>query len=93
MIKAIPLRIAEELSVREAQVHAAIKLLDEGATVPGETGWKNLPKANMGYGDTYAIVQTGQGGWLIIRQDPGGFFKWAAACSNSGCAAQWTPIP
>jgi len=34
MIKAIPLRIAEELSVREAQVHAAIKLLDEGATVP-----------------------------------------------------------
>ena len=34
MIKAIPLRIAEELSVREAQVNAAIKLLDEGATVP-----------------------------------------------------------
>ena len=34
MIKAIPLRIAEELSVREAQVQAAIKLLDEGATVP-----------------------------------------------------------
>ena len=34
MIKAIPLRIAEELSVREAQVNAAITLLDEGATVP-----------------------------------------------------------
>jgi uncharacterized protein len=34
MIKAIPLLIAEELSVREAQVNAAIKLLDEGATVP-----------------------------------------------------------
>ena len=34
MIKAIPLRIAEELSVREVQVNAAIKLLDEGATVP-----------------------------------------------------------
>jgi uncharacterized protein len=34
MIKAISLRIAEELSVREAQVNAAIKLLDEGATVP-----------------------------------------------------------
>ena len=34
MIKTIPLRIAEELSVRESQVNAAIKLLDEGATVP-----------------------------------------------------------
>ncbi len=34
MIKAISLRIAEELSVREAQVTAAINLLDEGATVP-----------------------------------------------------------
>jgi uncharacterized protein len=34
MIKAIPQLIAEELSVREAQVNAAIKLLDEGATVP-----------------------------------------------------------
>ncbi len=34
MIKTIPLLIAEELSVREAQVNAAIKLLDEGATVP-----------------------------------------------------------
>jgi protein Tex len=34
MIKAIPQRIAEELSVREDQVDAAIKLLDEGATVP-----------------------------------------------------------
>ena len=34
MIKAISLRIAQELSVREAQVNAAIKLLDEGATVP-----------------------------------------------------------
>lgn len=34
MIKTIPQRIAEELSVREAQVNAAIGLLDEGATVP-----------------------------------------------------------
>ena len=34
MIKSISLRIAEELSVREAQVNAAINLLDEGATVP-----------------------------------------------------------
>ena len=34
MIKAIPQLIAEELSVREAQVLAAIKLLDEGSTVP-----------------------------------------------------------
>jgi protein Tex len=34
MIKAISQHIAEELSVREAQVEAAIKLLDEGATVP-----------------------------------------------------------
>ena len=34
MIKTIPTRIAEELSVREEQVNAAIKLLDEGATVP-----------------------------------------------------------
>lgn len=34
MSKSIPQRIAEELSVREAQVAAAIQLLDEGATVP-----------------------------------------------------------
>jgi uncharacterized protein len=34
MIKPIPQLIADELSVREAQVSAAIKLLDEGATVP-----------------------------------------------------------
>jgi protein Tex len=34
MIKAISQHIAEELSVREVQVEAAIKLLDEGATVP-----------------------------------------------------------
>ena len=34
MIKTIPLRIAEELSVHANQVEAAIKLLDEGATVP-----------------------------------------------------------
>src|SRR5210317_1134497 len=34
MIKSIPQRIAEELSVRENQVNAAIQLLDEGATVP-----------------------------------------------------------
>tara|TARA_R110002110_G_scaffold405241_1_gene624270 strand:+ start:106009 stop:108315 length:2307 start_codon:yes stop_codon:yes gene_type:complete len=34
MIKSISLRIAEELSVREAQVNAAVTLLDEGATVP-----------------------------------------------------------
>ncbi len=34
MIKPIPQLIAEELSVREAQVIAAIGLLDEGATVP-----------------------------------------------------------
>ncbi|MFT5710337.1 MAG: hypothetical protein ACI8QT_001031 [Halioglobus sp.] len=34
MSKSIPQRIAEELSVREAQVTAAIQLLDEGATVP-----------------------------------------------------------
>ncbi len=34
MIKPISLRIAEELAVREAQVNAAIGLLDEGATVP-----------------------------------------------------------
>ena len=34
MIKSISLRIAEELSVREAQVNAAINLLDEGSTVP-----------------------------------------------------------
>lgn len=34
MIKTISQRIAEELSVREAQVNAAIALLDEGATVP-----------------------------------------------------------
>lgn len=34
MMKTIPQRIAEELAVREAQVNAAIGLLDEGATVP-----------------------------------------------------------
>ncbi|MEP4147084.1 MAG: Tex family protein [Halioglobus sp.] len=34
MTKSISQRIAEELAVREAQVHAAIKLLDEGSTVP-----------------------------------------------------------
>ena len=34
MIKPISQRIAEELAVREAQVKAAIQLLDEGATVP-----------------------------------------------------------
>ncbi len=34
MNKSISLRIAEELAVREAQVDAAIKLLDDGATVP-----------------------------------------------------------
>ncbi|MBF0155193.1 MAG: hypothetical protein HQL64_15755, partial [Magnetococcales bacterium] len=33
-MKPIGHRIAEELSVREAQVTAAIALLDEGATVP-----------------------------------------------------------
>ncbi len=33
-MKTISQRIAEELTVREAQVNAAIKLLDEGATVP-----------------------------------------------------------
>ncbi|KZX58606.1 RNA-binding transcriptional accessory protein [Halioglobus sp. HI00S01] len=33
-MQSIPQRIAEELSVREAQVNAAIGLLDEGATVP-----------------------------------------------------------
>ena len=34
MSKSIPQRIAEELSVRENQVDAAIDLLDGGATVP-----------------------------------------------------------
>ena len=34
MPKTIPGRIAEELAVREAQVDAAVALLDEGATVP-----------------------------------------------------------
>ena len=34
MRKSISQRIAEELSVNVAQVDAAIKLLDEGATVP-----------------------------------------------------------
>ena len=34
MMKTISQRIAEELAVREAQVNAAIGLLDEGATVP-----------------------------------------------------------
>lgn len=34
MTKSISQRIAEELAVREAQVNAAIRLLDEGSTVP-----------------------------------------------------------
>lgn len=34
MIKPIPQLIADELGVREAQITAAVKLLDEGATVP-----------------------------------------------------------
>jgi uncharacterized protein len=34
MSKKVSMRIAEELSVREAQVSAAISMLDEGATVP-----------------------------------------------------------
>jgi len=34
MTKAILQRLAEELSVREAQINAAVSLLDEGATVP-----------------------------------------------------------
>ena len=34
MTKTISQRIAEELAVREAQVTAAIQLLDEGSTVP-----------------------------------------------------------
>ncbi len=34
MTQSISQRIAEELAVREAQVNAAIGLLDEGATVP-----------------------------------------------------------
>ncbi|MCB1732916.1 MAG: RNA-binding transcriptional accessory protein, partial [Halieaceae bacterium] len=34
MTKAISLRIAQELAVNANQVDAAIKLLDEGATVP-----------------------------------------------------------
>ncbi len=67
--------------------------IDESTDVPSETGWSDLPTANQGYGDTYAIVQKSQDSWLIIRSDPGGFFKWAAACTQSGCAAQWTPIP
>jgi uncharacterized protein len=33
-VKPIATRIAEELAVREAQVDAAVRLLDEGATVP-----------------------------------------------------------
>ncbi len=33
-MRSIPLRIAQELSVKESQVSAAINLLDEGATVP-----------------------------------------------------------
>ena len=73
--------------------YAQTALLDENTTVPDETDWKDLPRANMGYGDAYAIVQTGQDSWLIIRSDPGGFFKWAAACSQAGCASEWTPIP
>ncbi|MCB1848011.1 MAG: hypothetical protein KDI04_11710, partial [Halieaceae bacterium] len=34
MTNAISLRIAQELAVNARQVDAAIKLLDEGATVP-----------------------------------------------------------
>ncbi len=34
MIKPIPQLIADELGVREVQISAAVKLLDEGATVP-----------------------------------------------------------
>ncbi len=34
MLKSIPQRLADELAAREAQVAAAIALLDEGATVP-----------------------------------------------------------
>ncbi len=34
MTRSISQRIAEELAVREAQVNAAIRLLDEGSTVP-----------------------------------------------------------
>lgn len=67
--------------------------IDASTDVPGESGWSDLPTANQGYGDTYAIVQKSQDNWLIIRSDPGGFFKWVAACSKSGCAKQWTPIP
>jgi len=33
-MKSIPLRIAEELGVRESQVEATVELLDGGATVP-----------------------------------------------------------
>ncbi len=33
-VKSIAARIAEELGVREAQVAAAVQLLDEGNTVP-----------------------------------------------------------
>ncbi|HSV29541.1 MAG TPA: Tex-like N-terminal domain-containing protein, partial [Candidatus Omnitrophota bacterium] len=34
MSKSIPARIAEELGVRDAQVAAAVQMLDEGSTVP-----------------------------------------------------------
>lgn len=33
-MKSIVARISEELGVRQAQVEAAVRLLDEGATVP-----------------------------------------------------------
>jgi len=33
-MSSIPQRIAEELSVKQSQVEAAVNLLDEGATVP-----------------------------------------------------------
>ena len=33
-MKSVNTRIAEELAVREAQVAAAVRLLDEGSTVP-----------------------------------------------------------
>ena len=33
-VKSVNARLAEELAVREAQVAAAVRLLDEGATVP-----------------------------------------------------------
>ena len=43
MIKTIPLRIAEELSVREAQVNAAIKLFEEKKVDPNKLVTKVVP--------------------------------------------------